>query len=392
MARASGGCWLEPKDLNQALQLFERENMLETKTRTTRYIKTGAFGSVDELTKMVKTNPKPDETESLAVPLGLQNPNQTEFVVLPSTILSQANTILAANVTGMGPMGPTAASPGSPGPAGGHGGAGGAVGSVANPARRMKRIINELQNVEENPHRKIHVFPCRDDLNYWRVVIQGPTDTPYSGGLFLLWVAFPPDYPAAPPLVRFAQDLTRIIHVNINPDGKVCHPILDRSYSMQTRLQEILTMVYALLFNPEPKDPLDSFLANMYWTNQQEFYEYARRVTRDKCSLSFEEMLPRIMDPAAYDQWQRETPYRCPLTHHFFKDPVRTPDGMTYEREAIKEHIESNGPFDPFIDNPLYEENLEADVRKKQQVVEYITSNCPFLDLNSRYAHTHAHT
>ena len=41
----------------------------------------------------------------------------------------------------------------------------------------------------------------------------GPDSSVYGGGAFLLFVRFPPGYPADPPLLRF---VTPIRHCNIN--------------------------------------------------------------------------------------------------------------------------------------------------------------------------------
>lgn len=34
------------------------------------------------------------------------------------------------------------------------------------------------------------------------VLITGPSQTPYEGGMFLFFVRLPPDYPLRPPLVK----------------------------------------------------------------------------------------------------------------------------------------------------------------------------------------------
>ena len=40
--------------------------------------------------------------------------------------------------------------------------------------------------------------------------------------------------------------------------------------------------------------------------------------------------------------------FRCPITYDWYEDPVSTPSGHTYERDAIDEWLRENPGRDPF--------------------------------------------
>ncbi|XP_034558437.1 uncharacterized protein LOC117826466 isoform X2 [Notolabrus celidotus] len=117
-----------------------------------------------------------------------------------------------------------------------------------------KRIMEELKSLHCDPHPFIKVFPSESDFTFWKILMQGPPDTPYEKGVFELYCQFGPDYPVKPPLIRF---VTPLYHCNVNSVGRICHNIFDRNYNAHITMREILEAVYGLLIVPEPEDPLD---------------------------------------------------------------------------------------------------------------------------------------
>ena len=65
-----------------------------------------------------------------------------------------------------------------------------------------RRIVKESQRLIADPVGGISATPYQDNLRYFNVIIQGPQQSPYEGGIFKLELFLTEDYPMAPPKVR----------------------------------------------------------------------------------------------------------------------------------------------------------------------------------------------
>uniref|UniRef100_A0A8C6SDS6 UBC core domain-containing protein n=1 Tax=Neogobius melanostomus TaxID=47308 RepID=A0A8C6SDS6_9GOBI len=152
--------------------------------------------------------------------------------------------------------------------------------------------VAAVSNLTQVKRLKTRMFELSNDLDishtaFWKVLMEGPPDTPYESGVFELFCQFGPDYPVKPPTVRF---ITPIYHCNINNVGRICHNIFDRGYNAHITMRDILDAVYGLLIAPEPQDPLDSILAEEYLTSRQKYDEEAKKHTETSAGQSLDEM------------------------------------------------------------------------------------------------------
>lgn len=46
-----------------------------------------------------------------------------------------------------------------------------------------------------------------DSMFSWRLMIIGPSDTPYEGGFFKAKLEFPEDFPNSPPVMTFVSQM-----------------------------------------------------------------------------------------------------------------------------------------------------------------------------------------
>ena len=96
-------------------------------------------------------------------------------------------------------------------------------------AQATKRITKELKDLMNDPPAQCSAGPVKDEDPFqWTATILGPRDSPYEGGVFVLSIQIPRDYPFKPPKFAFK---TQIYHPNINSQGSICLDILRSQWS-----------------------------------------------------------------------------------------------------------------------------------------------------------------
>ncbi|KAF3707745.1 Ubiquitin-conjugating enzyme E2 E2 [Channa argus] len=229
-----------------------------------------------------------------------------------------------------------------------------------------RRILEELKSLHCHPHPYVTIFPLESDFTFWKILLEGPPDTPYENGVFELFCQFGPDYPVKPPTIRF---VTRIYHCNINSVGRICHNIFDRNYNAQITMRDILDALYGLLIAPEPQDPLDSILAEEFLTSHVAYEEQAKKHTEETAGQSLDDLEKKLVGPVEHFVPQHLI---CPLTKKIFVDPVKTKKGIVYERKAIEKHLKT-WKYDPLAgkNTLLRRTDCMPDREMKKMVTNY---------------------
>jgi len=145
---------------------------------------------------------------------------------------------------------------------------------------RNNRILSDLKDLSNNdiPETIRYVKINEDDICGEHIVIlNGPKDTPFEGGIFKISFKMPIDYPFKPPKMHFQ---TKVYHPNISEDGNICIDILKDQWSSALRITKVLLSLSDLLANPNPNDPLVPQIAYEYRENKSKYESVVREYVK----------------------------------------------------------------------------------------------------------------
>ncbi|EEB09638.1 ubiquitin conjugating enzyme Ubc16 [Schizosaccharomyces japonicus yFS275] len=136
-------------------------------------------------------------------------------------------------------------------------------------ANRLLREYRQLRR--ERIPGVVDLHPISERNMYeWIALLEGPSETPYEGGTWILLLSIPKSYPIEPPSIRFCN---KIIHPNICwKTGKVCIDILQTGWTPAWNLQSACLAVLSLLDNAETTSPLNADAAKLLRTGDRIAY------------------------------------------------------------------------------------------------------------------------
>lgn len=142
------------------------------------------------------------------------------------------------------------------------------------------RIDKEYQDLTKNKKENtVEVCLVDNNICHWKGKIKGPIDTVYTGGIFIIDIVIPPDYPFKPPKMKFD---TKIWHPNISSvTGAICLDILKNEWTPALTIRTALISLQALMCEPVPTDPQDAVVAKQYMSNYKEFEKTAKQWVKD---------------------------------------------------------------------------------------------------------------
>ncbi|CAG0879089.1 unnamed protein product [Darwinula stevensoni] len=143
---------------------------------------------------------------------------------------------------------------------------------------RTNRLQTEVRVMAVEPPEGIQAKPLDSYYVHWQASIVGPSNSPYEGGCFYLYIQLPCDYPLKPPLVRF---LTKIFHPNVSRHGDIGIDCIQRhNWSLALTLSKILISIQSLLTDPYCYVCMEPAIGELYLREPQRFMHIASAWTR----------------------------------------------------------------------------------------------------------------
>mmetsp|Transcript_13476 Transcript_13476/g.20473 ORF Transcript_13476/g.20473 Transcript_13476/m.20473 type:complete len:337 (+) Transcript_13476:1-1011(+) len=180
-----------------------------------------------------------------------------------------------------------------------------AIGS--RPPASVRRLMMELKKVNDGVQdvwgtsssgagAGIHIFPTEDALDSWRALIEGPQDSPFEGGIFVVNIKIPNEYPLKAPSISFE---TPIYHCNVNDSGSICLDILKDNWSPSITIPAVLQAIRQMIAEPNSDDSLRQWIAELTLAHKASkgadtrYYDNAREATKRDASTTVEEWKQR---------------------------------------------------------------------------------------------------
>src|SRR5687768_9731559 len=117
-----------------------------------------------------------------------------------------------------------------------------------------------------------------DDIFNWECQVMGPANSPYAGGIFLIKLEFPTQYPFKAPKLKF---LTKIYHPSVRLEtGEVCQDVVGQ-WGPTLNAKHCLTVIYSMMQQPESDHPLEEEIAQQIREKPKEFEKIAKKYTKD---------------------------------------------------------------------------------------------------------------
>ena len=146
------------------------------------------------------------------------------------------------------------------------------------------RLQKEYKQYLKEPNHYYSICPNPDNFYIWDILLFGPQETLFEGGIFKCQIIFPNDYPNKPPDFKF---ITNIPHPNIYTSGKVCISILrtgvdqfgyehiSERWNPSHNVNSVLISILNVLLEPNLESPANIDIGKLW---RDDFSSYKKMI------------------------------------------------------------------------------------------------------------------
>ena len=151
------------------------------------------------------------------------------------------------------------------------------TGECVIPPQIMNALYKQEIYLKNNPINGITYYFNENDITDIQADIEGPTATPYEGGVFRVKIKIPNNFPNVAPKGLF---LTKIFHPNISEQGEICVNTLKRDWDPKNwSLSNLFQVIKCLLIIPFPQSALNEEAGKLFMEDYNQFFKIAQMFT-----------------------------------------------------------------------------------------------------------------
>lgn len=140
---------------------------------------------------------------------------------------------------------------------------------------KIEKQMKYLTSSENVPVTKVERIDNNDYI--WKVVFDGPEESPYEDGIFTLKFIFQKDFPKKGPEARF---ITPMFHPNIDPDNDqhVCINLLN-FWDENRTIEDVILGIFDILINPTTINAYGNEATELLRKSYDEYYDKVEEYT-----------------------------------------------------------------------------------------------------------------
>lgn len=362
LSHYTGGVAMFPRGLNDGLDLFNQEQFFNVDLRFYNDFHAPNI-TANDISRLPNYGINDLDREVPSKPSLYADPNK--IVTSPKYAISEYNKEMMAQLNGTGTE---------------------TESKTAHPSQ--KRIINELKKIITEPDEDVRVFPLKDRIDAWRVLIKGFEGSLYADKWFYMIIEFPLNYPQHYPLFRYVSPP---FHPNVSDSGRICISTLDQTYRSDKSIKELIGEVRYLLFEPNFDDCVD-VKRSLLSKNKPEYERIVREWNQKNGKSNPEDFEKNwkiqpdgklMLDNASAATVPEY--YLDPISRSIMKEPVKATSGVFYEKRELEKYLKQTpnatckgktGDDRKPIPLPLNENmNLPVDNEMKSRIAKWKKDN-----------------